>query len=230
MMLRSLNDLEGYMLETKDGGERPIDDFLFDDEYWMIRYLVGDTGKWLPGRKVLISPVALGKPPKGGWYKKSIPVELTSQEIEESPGLETDKPVSRQYEVELVPYYGWPVYWREEAEGDPHLRSLDEVKGYDIQAKDEGIGGISDLILLDDDWSIKYLVVDTSKWNPLAKKVLVSVDWITGFDANEKKVSVDLTRKQVEEAPEYKPGTPVNRETETRLYDYYGKPRYWEER
>ena len=39
-----------------------VDDLYFDDEDWAIRYLVVDTGGWLSGRKVLISPVAIGHP------------------------------------------------------------------------------------------------------------------------------------------------------------------------
>src|SRR5687767_2340606 len=56
MMLRNIKDLRGYVIRAIDGTIGKVDDFYFDDEDWGIRYLVVDTGSWLSGRKVLISP------------------------------------------------------------------------------------------------------------------------------------------------------------------------------
>lgn len=55
-MLRSMNDLENYTIRATDGTIGHVTDFYFDDERWVIRYLVVDTGSWLASRKVLISP------------------------------------------------------------------------------------------------------------------------------------------------------------------------------
>ena len=60
-MQKSVKDLKGYAIGATDGDIGKLDDFYFDDEAWTIRYLVADTGNWLLGRKVLISPIALGK-------------------------------------------------------------------------------------------------------------------------------------------------------------------------
>jgi hypothetical protein len=69
---------------------------------------VVDAGSWLDSRRVLISPVAVNKPE---WEKKLLPVALTKEQVRNSPGIDTNKPVSRQHEMELTQYYGWPYYW-----------------------------------------------------------------------------------------------------------------------
>ncbi len=82
--------------------------FFFDDTNWAIRYLVVDTGRWLPGRKVLIAPTALGRP---DWQGRVFPLNLTKDQVRSSPDIDTDRPVSRQREAELRKYYDWAPYW-----------------------------------------------------------------------------------------------------------------------
>src|SRR5262249_17940584 len=59
-MQLTVSKLKGYSIGAKDGDIGAVDDVLFDDKLWTVRYLVADTAKWLPGRKVMISPIALG--------------------------------------------------------------------------------------------------------------------------------------------------------------------------
>jgi hypothetical protein len=247
-MLRSLSATENYVLSAKDGDIGRCKDFLFDDEFWTIRYMVADTGKWLPGRKVLISPISLGEP---DWLQRRFSVNLTKEQIENSPPLDEHAPVSRRYEKRYFGYYYWPYYWTggdiwgaapyppavpveypeelEEEEKDPeksHLRSVKEVTGYDIQATDGRIGHVEDFIVDDETWTIRYMVVDTRKWLP-GRKVLVSPEWIERIAWGENTVSVDLSTEEIKQSPEYDPAEPVNREYELRLYDFYGRPTYW---
>src|SRR5205809_6020840 len=107
-MLRSASEWDGYSIQATDGEIGHVAEFLFDDEKWTIRYLVVDTGGWLPGRRVLISPIALGET---DWPGHRLHVKLTRQQVEESPVIDTDKPVSRQHEVSYYQYYRWPYYW-----------------------------------------------------------------------------------------------------------------------
>ena len=72
-------------------------DFLFDDQHWTCRYMVADTGKWLPGKRVLISPIFIDAP---RWSSGEIPVALTREEVEQAPPLRSDAPISRRYEKE----------------------------------------------------------------------------------------------------------------------------------
>lgn len=107
-MLRKVKDLIKYSIHTLDDSIAQVDDFLLDDETWVIRYLVVDLGNWLSERKVLISPFALKQP---DWEGSLFPVNLTQDQIKNSPHIITDKPISRQQETALFDYYGWPTYW-----------------------------------------------------------------------------------------------------------------------
>ncbi len=252
-MLRSLAKLKDYRILAIDGELGKAQDFYFDDRYWTIRYLVADTRKWLPGRLVLISPFTLQEP---DWFSDKLPVNLTKQQVKDSPEVDEARPVSRQKEVDLVNYYGWPTYWAgvgneypgvlpvadqaitnreaEEAAGkeeeDPHLRSTEEVSTYQIHATDGEIGQVDDFIVEDNTWIIRYLIIDTRQWMhwlPGGKKVLISPEWVRKVDWAESKVFVGLSREQIKNSPEFDPSVPVNREYEVRLYDYYGRPSYW---
>ena len=107
-MLRTMKDLEGYAIRATDGNIGHVTDFYFDDVAWVIRYLVVDTGTWLSSRKVLISPISIGNP---NWAERVLPVSITRQQVQDSPKIDADKPVSRQHETEYLGYYGYPYYW-----------------------------------------------------------------------------------------------------------------------
>ena len=85
----------GYAIRATDGIVGHVKDFYFDDKPWVIRYLVVDTGPWLSSREVLISPISIGHP---NWTEKILPVSITKEQVENSPAIDTDKPVSRQHE------------------------------------------------------------------------------------------------------------------------------------
>ena len=250
-MLRSTKELIGYKLAAKDGPIGSVNDFLFDEPHWTVRYMVADTGAWLPKHKVLISPISLGEP---DWKSRLFPVRLTKSEIEQAPRLESDAPVSREFEARWFNQYGWPYYWggasvwggaaypaalfappRAEGEAPPVespeadtdlLRSVKEVTNYHIQAQDGDIGHVEEFILDDESWTLRDLVVDTRNWLP-GRKVLVSPSWIETIEWAQRTVGVGLTREAVKDSPPYDPFAPVNREYEEGLYDYYGRPVYW---
>jgi hypothetical protein len=111
---------------------------------------------------------------------------------------------------------------------DPHLRSSREVTGYHIQATDGDIGHVEDLLVDDQSWKIRYMIVDTTNWWP-GKKVLVAPDWISEVNWAESKVHVQLGREKIRTSPEYDPSRPVERSYEARLYGHYARPRYWDE-
>ena len=103
-----VKNLKGYAIGATDGDIGKLADFYFDDEFWTIRYLVAETGNWLLNRKVLISPFALGK---ADLSKERVNVALTKKQVEESPSMDTDMPVSGQHEALYLDYYGYPYYW-----------------------------------------------------------------------------------------------------------------------
>ena len=107
-MLRSTDDLNGYAVGATDGEIGHVKDFFFDDEKWVVRYLVVETGSWLSSRKVLISPFAISRPE---WAEKIMPVSITKEQVKNSPDVDTERPVSRQHEMQYTGYYGYPYYW-----------------------------------------------------------------------------------------------------------------------
>jgi len=245
-MLTKAKTLKGYTLHALDGEIGKVKEFYFDDRHWTIRYLVADTGNWLSDRQVLISPHALGAMNK---EERSIAIDLTKKQIENSPSLNSDKPVSRQFEEGYVDYYGWPVYWggpyawgpshyplgdrekrSEPVQGekpwDSHLRSTHNVSGYHIQAADGEIGHVDDFIIDDETWAIRYLIVDTRNWWP-GKKVLVAPQWIERVSWSESKVFVNLSREAVKRSPEYWQESLPTRAYETELYLHYDRLGYW---
>lgn len=251
-MLRSSRSLEGYRIHAIDGEIGTASDLYFDDLSWVTRYLIVDTGKWLPGRRVLLAPISVIGVDNADL---SLKVSLTREQVEQSPPVWKDKPVSRQEEKLLVEHFDWPAYWDyplagvtlgaeaaavhpesrigrttnptiEEEPGDPHLRSVREVAGYSVHAEDGDIGHVEDLIVEDDAWVIRYMVVDTRNWLP-SPKVLVSPTWCEEVRWDDSSVHVALPRETIKNCPKYDPHEPVNREYEIQLYDYYGQPYYW---
>ena len=107
-MLYNAKEMHGYAVAATDGAIGHVKDFYFDDEQWVIRYLVVDTGGWLSSRKVLVSPIAVGTP---NWEQKLLPVSINREQVSNSPDIDTEKPVSRQHEMEYAGYYAYPYYW-----------------------------------------------------------------------------------------------------------------------
>jgi sporulation protein YlmC with PRC-barrel domain len=107
-MLRSLKELFGYDIQAADGEIGKVNDFYFNEKEWTTRYLVIDTGPWFLGDKVLVVPSALGKP---NWAAESFPVDLTREQIKESPNVNTALPISKQKQIALHEYFRWPSYW-----------------------------------------------------------------------------------------------------------------------
>ena len=245
-MLMKAKVLNGYKLHTLDGDIGSAKGFYFDDRYWTIRYLVANTGNWLTGRKVLISPYSLNEVSPTA---EEISVQLTKAQIEASPSIDSEKPVSRQFEDSYYGYYGYPYYWngpeawgyyphperdprkwgatgKNGSEWDSHLRSTHAVTGYHLLARDGEIGHVEDFVIDDETWAIRYLIVATTDFWP-GKKVLISPQWIEKVSWEESEVIVDLSREMIKGAPEYTEGSLPTRDDETGLYGYYNRAGYW---
>ena len=107
-MLLPGSALKGYAIEASDGRIGTVSDFLFDDTTWKLRWMVVDTGTWLSGRKVLIHPSAIARV---NHDQQQLPVHLTKAQVEDSPDITQDAPVSRQMQDGLYGYYGWDPLW-----------------------------------------------------------------------------------------------------------------------
>jgi sporulation protein YlmC with PRC-barrel domain len=252
-MLHTISELKGYSISATDGEIGQVEDFYFDDEHWAVRYLIVDTGGWLLGRKVLISPISIGRAAPD---RQSLAVALSKQQIENSPSIDSEKPVSRQYENSFYDYYRYPHYWggpylwgptafpgeiiapppsdvelaaapQGSDSSDPHLRSAHEVTGYYIEATDGEIGHVEDFLVDDENWAIRYMLIDTQNWWP-GKKVVVSPDWIERVSWSDSRVYVNESRENIQHAPEYEANQQLTREFETRLHRHYNRAPYWD--
>jgi uncharacterized protein YrrD len=254
-MLRSVKTLEGFAIGATDGEIGKVKDFYFDDQAWVVRYLVVETGFWL-GREVLISPYSIGTP---DWAAQTLPVSITKDQIKHSPAIDSDQPVSRQYERGYLGYYGYPYYWggagiwgdegypgimmtqkdesayrdslkrSSDEHGDPHLRSCEAVKGYHVHASDGDIGHVQGFILDDHTWSLRYLIVKTGNWWT-GHDVLVSPDWIKDISWDHSNVTTHLDRNAIKTSPPYDGSSALNRDAEVVIYNHYDRDGYWQEK
>ncbi|MGB8377871.1 MAG: PRC-barrel domain-containing protein [Rhodanobacteraceae bacterium] len=261
-MLRNLNDLHDYAIRATDGVIGRVKDFYIDDQSWVIRYFVVETGSWLASRKVLVSPIAIGSP---DWQQQILPASITREQVKNSPQIDTEKPVSRQHEIDYLGYYSYPLYWggpgllgaeahpnqlmpefvstpsmiRPQADGiqadtsaasqnasDTHLRSSNVVMGYHVHASDGDIGHVQSLLVDEQTWAIRYLIVNTSNWW-LGHQVLIAPEWIRDVSWSDRMVSLDLTRQKIKDAPPYDSAFQVDRMHEISVYKHYGNLGYW---
>ena len=222
--MRRLNTLVNYHVVAKDGETGKVENFYFDDSLWTVRYMIVNTGGWLLKNLVLLSPVQLTSIND---EEKAIHVDLTKEQIENSPDVYTHKPVSRQMEMELSAYYGMGYYWdgfntwgmvplpvdlrgrstpgssenksekEDSAYEDSHLRSMKEISGYHVQLKDDEMGHLEDIVVNRDTWAIDYFIMNTGNIIP-GKNIEFSIKWVSDISYREGKIFVNLTRKELE--------------------------------
>lgn len=217
--------LFGKRLRASDGDIGHVKDLYFNDQQWVIRYVITDTGSWLPGRLVLISPYNFGKFQQ---HDDCLLVNLTRQQIENSPKIESHKPVSRQYEEAHNRYYDLPSYWvggevwgvsdlpwpdlgpskqansgrHLDIGGDPHLRSTEALtgshffNGYHIQTSEGAIGHVTDFVMDDESWAIRHLVVETGHLFS-HRKIAISPQYVDHISYEEHAVFVNMTREAI---------------------------------
>jgi len=242
-MLQNLKQIEGRALQARDGTVGEVKDFYFDDAQWHIRYLVVETSAWLNSRRVLISPDVIRMTASD---PDVIPVDLTMEQVRNSPELNVNHPVAHEQEAALRTYYGWPAYWDAFAsfaaplintlgpgyippaaqtapQGDPHLRSANQMVGWRIEATDESIGHVEDFLINETGWRMRYLVIDTGNWLP-GRKVIVAPGWIRNVRWEDRALSLGLSRRSIEASPHYEAKASWNKEYVERLHDYYGVP------
>jgi hypothetical protein len=248
-MLRSLKSLEGYRVGASDGLIGQVRDFYFDDEAWVVRYLIVDTGEPPHGRKVLISPISVQRP---DWTERIFPVYLTRDQVKKSPDIDTDKPVSRQQEMGYLGYYGYGNYWGggglwgaglypdiiqagrqtktdrgrsingRPRRDNPHLRSVNALLRYYVHATDGDLGHVNGFLLEERTWAIRYLIVNTSNWW-LGHEVVIAPGWIKEVNWADSTVSVQLSRHSIKTAPPYEPTTVLDHAQEKRIHAHHGR-------
>jgi sporulation protein YlmC with PRC-barrel domain len=231
-MIRELKQLQRFSIGATDGPIGKVTDAYFDDSEWVVRYLIVDTGTWLSGRKVLMSPLFIDQV---DWDAELVRVTMSRERVKDSPDIDFDKPVSRQQEAlyyrhfQSFGYWAGPFLWgrvpypgavltedrapqieedlRRLRRGDrnvedSHLRSATEVRKYQIQAVDGSIGHVEDFLFDDETWRIESLLVDTRNWLP-GRPVMVPPDWIEEVDWLGESARVKVNRDVIRQSPKY---------------------------
>lgn len=256
-MLRNLKDLEDYAIGATDGPIGHVKDLYFDDEAWVIRYLVVDTGAWLLSRQALITPMSIHH---AEWSERLLPVSLTKAHVKNSPDIDTDKPVSRQHESDYLGYYGYPSYWGGEGiwgagiypyamlpdaqaagltPAQAERANLLKHRNDDPHLRSckavvgynlharDGEIGHVDGFLIDEDTWAIRYLVVNTSNWWMGHQVLIAPAWVTGVDWVESAVSVDLTLESIKTSPPYDAAAELTRQHEMDLYGHYGRSDYW---
>ena len=246
-MLRAMKPLTGYKLATADNDAGKCTDFLFDDQAWIVRYVVVNTGSWLNHSKVLVSPSSLNPT---HWDDSRFTTSLTNQQIEAAPPLADNAPVSKQYQMIWAGHYGLTPYWsdlgplsaplatqalatmQEDADHDEHLRSFNELCGYEVagvapERHGDVLGRVEDFVFEVDSWKIRYAVVETDFSWTTSHKVIIAPEWLDKVGWAEQKLYLDLDGKRMKEFPPYDPSQTVYRTYEQAVYEFLGKPMDW---
>ncbi len=236
-MLHLAHKMRGTAVHARDGEIGSLDDFLFEQSRWAIRYLVVTTGSWLSGRKKLLSPMAVA----GAWDRTGISLTVRKEQIEASPDFQPATLV-RANESLLLQHYRQPFYWEGHrvwglydtpaallvadleslsSEGrtatsapTDRLRGTEEIKGFHIDACDGAIGHVDDLLIGEESWRIRYLLVDTSNWIG-GRSVLVATDIVETIDREAGKLRVADSREDVRTSPTYESIVPTLDPAET---------------
>ena len=222
---RSVNEIHNFELVAPDGGVGTVEDCYFDEDRWAIRYLAVDADRWLPGHRLLISPISIGGI---DWGKRRLLLWIARDQIRHSPAIDTRQSVSRQHEMDYCDYYGYPYYWDHAALWGPHalptrptseqiaaghcrsavnpasraadrcetrLRRAAELTGCAIRATDGEVGRVEDCLFDDGSWAIEYLVVNAGNWWR-GEHVLVAPAWITSITSFEDSVGAVISRRR----------------------------------
>jgi len=212
-MLHSAKVLQKYEVHATDGKLGLAVDAYVDNESRQVRCLVVETGRWLPGKKLLISQRCLGIPDRDTlrW-----PIEITREEAEQRQAVVDELPASWKLEELLKARYGGldtrggaPASAKHgsvsgqalaraisDEEAGMNVLSLSEIMGYQIEALDGPLGIAEDFLIDDEDWSVRYMVVDTKSWKP-GREVLVPPEWVETVSWAERRVHVKISRQKV---------------------------------
>ncbi len=221
-MLHNITEFYGYKLAALGGEIGQVKDFLFDDENWVIRYLVVDIGPSWNDRLVLLAPHALSKL---DYFEKTLLVKLHKIQIDRSPSLEVGVPLSREFEIDFYNYYGLPPYWkgqgmwgaddypgglftrpspppiqsgtRDMHRGPQHLKRARGITEYDVQGNDGTMGHVTGFLVDAKSWTIRDMTVETGHWHD-GKEILIAPGNVERIGCGEGKVFVNLAKSDIE--------------------------------
>ncbi|MEI6098519.1 MAG: PRC-barrel domain-containing protein [Alphaproteobacteria bacterium] len=253
-MLVKATDTNGYDVQASDGTLGIVVDLLFDDASWTVRWLVVETGNWWADRRVLVPASALGRPDskarKLPVHLTMVQIE-GSPDVDTHRPVSRQYESSAYDYYGFSPYWGTDLYlsgfayWggrvpmaasleteRREEEiaqlqrqnDDQNLRSMAEIIGYHIHATDGQIGHLSDVLIEESDWTLRYLIVNTSNWWQ-GREVLISPRSTQFIRWTERLIYLAVDRDQIRSSPDYDASRPVDMAFAADMDSHYGPKR-----
>lgn len=219
--LDSLSLLHGCKVTGNDGDIGHVRLALFDTTDWRIHFLVLESSPWLFGRWVLILPSLLLQPIERG----SMHMDVSRRTVRTSPTLHPLQGISAQQAQAALMHYGQAA----PAAADLPLLIETALLDCELSSDGVGIGRVVDLVYDDVDWTLRYLLVDTSAWWPGGHRVLIGVRWIEAIDVEAKQIRLSVDRAAVRASPPFQDVASIDRDYESRLHDGHGRERYWVE-
>lgn len=227
-MLAFVSELRECRIEALDGEMGKVQDLFFDDRHWAVRYVLIDTGKILPGKKVMLSPASFDNL---DIEEKRLHVHYDKEKIRKSPDVSETVSMTNEHETQLADYYGWSKYWLDNMMwgigGSPiaekieemhppnlnrevdlptsaeySLRSAREAKGVRVHANDGRLGEVMDAIFDTRNWAVQSLVVKITH-QPELGLMLLSPNELSGAEWTEGDLYFDGTVDQFKERPIY---------------------------
>jgi len=215
----SIRSTLGHEAMASDGSIGHLFDYFFDDEVWGVRYVVIDTGTWIPSEKRLL---ALNEHLTLDTNRKTLFVKYPRETIEASPAIDLAKPVTLDEERLVRRHYGaWP-HWAPYVVGaGPHkmtalrdkagedlerhedlpgytLHSFKEIHEFRVRFADDNEESVKDLLVKLDDWAIVALVVE-SGLPPNRTELAVPMKEISGFDRETRVFTSELVESALDQ-------------------------------
>ena len=100
--LRSADAVKGYDIRAEDGWIGHVVGFVYDSVTWKVRYLIVDTRKILPGKKVLIPPSMIRQV---SWDGMDVTVMAKIDEIRTAPAYRESDPITSEDERNIVEHF-----------------------------------------------------------------------------------------------------------------------------
>jgi hypothetical protein len=247
-MLWSVQRMRGFSIHAIDGSSGVVDEWLFDDQHWTVRYTVANIGGWLMSKLVLLPVTALRAL---DWEARTLKVALARQQVVECSDITSDPPVSHQRAAGRrtvdghLAYWGTSIPWglglcpgdpvaltllyestqqalERANRGDPHLRSTRALRGYTLQACDGVVGRVADFVIDDMDWTIRYVAIAYRNWWP-GRTVVVPSCWVSAIDWSQSTMIVSAPRTIIQAGPAYRPSALADPVYETWLHVAYAQ-------
>jgi uncharacterized protein YwbE len=250
-MLIRTSKIESSKIRATDGQIGKVGTFLFDEDQWVLRYIVAEYGFLFFGGHVLLSPVSVTGTVADG---QEITVGLTKKQIKDAPSADLARPISRRKEEQFHRYYQIPVYWGgaglwgsamtpmeagtvsyeptpdqepiAAGEDEYHLRSTREVEGYRVHTTDGQVGTVAGFLIEDTTWAVRYLRIET-KEEIGDGSLYVSPHWVDEISWIERKLSLGIDNERLAQVPTVGVEGTLTRDEEERLHEFFGQPRYW---